>query len=344
MNSSIALFLIQDGFANGLLYSLLALSILLVFLVTRIFWIPAGEFVVFGALTMGVLHKGNVNGVLGLVITLSLLVFLMGVFDFIKTKNSRNFYKNSLYCLLYSLGAFVFGYYFLPHFKSIWVYAVYTVYLIAPLAPLLYLIVFKPILKKSVLMKLIVAVALHMVLVGLGLYIFGAEGARVPALISGREKIFSLSVSYQFLLILSFSLLLMVFLWFFFEKTLWGKSLKATALNQLGARLVAIHTEKVGLLAFALAGFIGAMTGVLISSTTTVYYDSGFLIALKGFIGVVAAGMTSFPIAVLSSIFIGIVDAFAAFYTSTLRDIIVFSVLIPILFVRSVTHKEFDEE
>ncbi|MDQ6215036.1 ABC transporter permease subunit, partial [Achromobacter insolitus] len=59
MNAQIALILGQDGITNGAIYALLALSILLVFTVTRVLFIPQGEFVAFGALTMAALQAGK---------------------------------------------------------------------------------------------------------------------------------------------------------------------------------------------------------------------------------------------------------------------------------------------
>ena len=59
MNAQIALILGQDGITNGAIYALLALSILLVFTVTRVLFIPQGEFVAFGALTMASLQAGK---------------------------------------------------------------------------------------------------------------------------------------------------------------------------------------------------------------------------------------------------------------------------------------------
>jgi branched-chain amino acid transport system permease protein len=51
MDPTIAALLAQDGITNGAIYALLALALVLVFTVTRIVWIPAGEFVAWGTLT-----------------------------------------------------------------------------------------------------------------------------------------------------------------------------------------------------------------------------------------------------------------------------------------------------
>jgi len=63
--------------------------------------------------------------------------------------------------------------------------------------------------------------------------------------------------------------------------------------------------------------------------------DSGFLIALKGFVGTVIAGMASFPLAVLGAIVVGIVESFSSFYASAFKEAIVFALLIPFLLWRS---------
>ena len=59
MNMQIVMLLGQDGVTNGAVYALLALSIMLVFSVTRILLIPQGEFVAFAALTMAAMQSGR---------------------------------------------------------------------------------------------------------------------------------------------------------------------------------------------------------------------------------------------------------------------------------------------
>ena len=58
-----------------------------------------------------------------------------------------------------------------------------------------------------------------------------------------------------------------------------------------------ISTTGAGKLSFALAAFIGALSGLLIGPTTTVFYDSGFLIGLKGFVAAIFGGLASYPAA-----------------------------------------------
>ena len=62
MNTTIMLFLVQDGITNGAIYALLGLALVLVFAVTRVILIPQGEFVTYGALTYATLSAGQVPG------------------------------------------------------------------------------------------------------------------------------------------------------------------------------------------------------------------------------------------------------------------------------------------
>ncbi|HRK87069.1 MAG TPA: branched-chain amino acid ABC transporter permease, partial [Alcaligenes faecalis] len=62
MDTTIALILLQDGILNGAIYALLGLALVLVFLVTRVIFIPQGEFVTFGALTLAFVVNGRMPG------------------------------------------------------------------------------------------------------------------------------------------------------------------------------------------------------------------------------------------------------------------------------------------
>ncbi len=124
-------------------------------------------------------------------------------------------------------------------------------------------------------------------------------------------------------------------LYLFFERTLRGKALRATAVNRLGARLMGISTSGAGRLSFGLAAFIGALSGLLIGPSTTIYYDSGFLIGLKGFVAAVFAGLTSFPLALAGALGVGLIESFGSFWASAFKEVIVFTAILPVLLWRS---------
>src|ERR1700730_6296439 len=76
MDASIAAILLQDGITSGAIYALLALSLVLVFSVTRVILIPAGEFVSYGALTLAALQTRTLPGTCWLLLALGVCCFI----------------------------------------------------------------------------------------------------------------------------------------------------------------------------------------------------------------------------------------------------------------------------
>ena len=77
---------------------------------------------------------------------------------------------------------------------------------------------------------------------------------------------------------------------------------------------------------------------------TTLYYDSGFIIGLKAFVGAIIGGLVSYPGTAVGAILVGILESFASFWNSALKEVVVFSVLIPVLLLRSLSLPHADEE
>lgn len=208
----------------------------------------------------------------------------------------------------------------------------------------LYRIVFQPLAHTSVLVLLIASVGVHLALQGLGLLFFGAEGQRGPAVLSTAFTLGALRFTGQSITVYGITIAFIVGLWLFFGFTRYGKALRATAVNRLGARLVGIRTSLSGQIAFLLASVIGALSGILIVPITTLYYDSGFLIGLKGFVAAIIGGLVSYPLTAIAALFVGIVEAFSSFYASNYKEVIVFMLLIPVLLLRSLAAPAVEEE
>src|SRR4051795_12816402 len=77
MDLSIGAILAQDGIPTGAIYALLALALVLVFTVTRVIFIPQGEFVAYGALTLAMLQLGKVPGTVWLLVVMAVLVAVL---------------------------------------------------------------------------------------------------------------------------------------------------------------------------------------------------------------------------------------------------------------------------
>jgi len=216
--------------------------------------------------------------------------------------------------------------------------------IIMPISPLLYRIAFRPLADASVLVLLIIAVAVHFAMSGLALLYFGPEGFRSEPITRALFELGPITISGQSILIVAGSAIFSLLLFLFFERTFTGKALRATAVNRIGARLVGILPSTTGATAFLLASALAGISGILIGPVTTLYYDSGFLIGLKAFVGAIVGGMTSYPGAALGAFGVGILESFASFQSSTLKDVIVFSLLIPVLLWRSFVSQHSEEE
>ena len=140
------------------------------------------------------------------------------------------------------------------------------------------------------------------------------------------------------------SALLIAGLYVFFRRSLSGKALRAAAVCRRGAQLVGISAEDAGRSAFALAALIAALCGVLIAPLATVFFDSGFLFGLKGFVGAIFGGLVSYPAAALGALLVGLLEAYASFEASAFKEVIVFGLIVPVLLWRSLASGHGDEE
>jgi branched-chain amino acid transport system permease protein len=341
---SIAALLTQDGVTNGAIYALLALSLVLVFAVTRVIFVPSGEFVAWGTLTLASLQTGKVPGIVGLLVGAALVAAALEVRGCLVRGEGVQLPRRLAAWLLLPLAIAALIWWLAPMQLPLAAQVLLTLAAVTPLGPLTYRIAYQRLADASVLVLLIVSVALHLAMVGIGLWFFGAEGSRTPAFSSASFTVGNVHVSVQSLLVVGSSLLLIGVLALFFGRTLYGKALRATASNRLGARIVGISPDFAGALTFALAALLCAFCGVLIGPITTVYYDSGFLVSLKGFVGAIIGGLASYPIAAAGALLVGLIEAFSSFWASAFKEVIVFTLIIPVLLWRSLTTHHHEEE
>jgi branched-chain amino acid transport system permease protein len=219
-----------------------------------------------------------------------------------------------------------------------------TLGLIVPLGPIMYRLFFQPLADAPALVLLIVSIALHVSMVGVALLLFGPEGGRTEPFSDTGFRLGSVMLKSQTLWVILVSIFLIIALYIAFERTLYGKALRATAVNRMGARLVGISPVFAGKATFALAAFIGSASGILIAPITTLYYDSGFIISLKGFVGAIIGGLVSYPVAAIGAVAVGMIEAFSMFWASSYKEVIVFTLIIPFLVWRSMNSNHVEDE
>jgi len=131
------------------------------------------------------------------------------------------------------------------------------------------------------------------------------------------------------------SVILMLLLWFFIQRTKFGKAIRAVSDDPVAANVVGINPEKVILISFAIGSALAGAAGILISFETNIEPTMGFGALLKGVIASIVGGIGNIPGAVLGGFFLGLVENLGIWKISAgWKDCIAFVILIIFLLVR----------
>ena len=130
----------------------------------------------------------------------------------------------------------------------------------------------------------------------------------------GRLEFGPIGGSYQSFFIIALTLLVFVSAWLFFEKTLWGKSFEAVALNRRAAALMGINLSRVTALAFAAGATAAGLAGVLVSPNISAHYLMGVPLAIQGFTALVIGGVGRVEGALLGGLLLAFAEQLTARY------------------------------
>lgn len=182
---------------------------------------------------------------------------------------------------------------------------------------------------------IIITIGASIFLRGVAEIVFDKRFHSLPPLFGGEAiRVGGATILPQSLVVLAGAVIIVILLWAFIDRTMFGKAVIATAANRLAARLVGIDTRIVIGVCFALSAAIGAIAGILVTPITLTGYSAGTLLALKGFAAVMLGGIGSALGAVIGGILLGLLEAFAAGYLSaSYKDAVAFLVILAVLFV-----------
>jgi branched-chain amino acid transport system permease protein len=119
---------------------------------------------------------------------------------------------------------------------------------------------------------------------------------------------------------------------FFYKRTVLGRAMRAVSFNRVAAGLVGIDADRITLLAFAIAGALGALAGFLIAPVVQASASMGVIVGLKGFMVAIIAGIANARGVVIVGILYGVTEKFIEGFLSTAaRDAIGFTLMILLL-------------
>lgn len=193
-----------------------------------------------------------------------------------------------------------------------------------------------PLRRASVIALIIATVGVSMLLKRVAMIVWGREPLALPHF-SGDAPIFvkGASILPQNLWILGLTALAVILLQLFYNRTLVGKAMKASAINRTAASLVGINTSNMVLYSFALSAALGGLAGVMIAPIIMTSYASGGMLGLKGFAAAVLGGMGSPLGSVVGGLVLGLLESLSiGFISSGYKDAVAFIILLLVLFFR----------
>lgn len=198
---------------------------------------------------------------------------------------------------------------------------------------------YKPLRGASPLAVLITAIGVSYFLQNMALLIFGSQAksftsiVKLPALTLADGKI---TISAETIVTIIVSLIIMVSLTLFVNKTKPGRAMLAVSEDKGAAQLMGINVNATISLTFAIGSGLAAVAGVLLCSAyPTLSSQTGAMPGIKAFVAAVLGGIGSIPGAVIGGVLIGVIEILSRSYISSqMADAIVFVVLIIVLLVK----------
>jgi branched-chain amino acid transport system permease protein len=197
-------------------------------------------------------------------------------------------------------------------------------------------VVIRPVRFPTELTYMMLTIAAGAVIKGAVLLAWGSETRNIDPFF-GTDVIHFLgaTITPQVLAVLGLLVVVTAGLSLFLNRTLFGKALRASAINSTGARLMGIHIGNMRLFCFALAGALGALTGVFIAPITFTGYEIGMLSGLKGLVAAIVGGWTITG-TVAAGLALGLLEGFCAgFLSPGLKDVFALSVMVLFLILET---------
>jgi branched-chain amino acid transport system permease protein len=166
------------------------------------------------------------------------------------------------------------------------------------------------------------------------LSLLGAQRFSFPPLIKTITfDMGSIFISNQKILIVGVAIALMLGLHLFIKRTKWGMAMRAMSYDYLAVPLMGVSINLIAPLTFAIGSALAAAAGVLYSIAYPVLDPlMGVNLGWKAFVAAILGGRGSIMGAALAGFLLGFIEIFVAMiFPSTLRDLIVYSIILIIL-------------
>ncbi|MEK6950613.1 MAG: branched-chain amino acid ABC transporter permease [Nanoarchaeota archaeon] len=192
--------------------------------------------------------------------------------------------------------------------------------------------------KSSTVILLIASIAILILVENLVLLFYGA-GVRSIGLLETAKGIAvgSANITPLQIILILISMILLLSLYLFLNKSRLGRDLRAVADNKELAAIMGLNTEKLLAISFIIGSALAGIAGILIGLEQNLDPTMGTSLMVKGFSGAVIGGIYSVLGSVLGSYIVGLVENFGSWYLpSGFKDAITFTLLFLFLLFRPV--------
>jgi len=215
-----------------------------------------------------------------------------------------------------------------------WLAVIISIVTCAVLGVVMEKVAYKPLRNASRISLLITAIGISYLLQNAFQLIFGANPQPYHAFITlPALNLGGISIQANYYITFSVSVVLMILLTLFVNKTTMGKAMRAVSEDEGAAKLMGINVDTTISLTFAIGCALAAIAGILYANCYPMINPTlGSLPGIKAFIAAVLGGIGSIPGAVIGAFILGMVEAMTkAYISSQLTDTIVFAILILML-------------
>jgi branched-chain amino acid transport system permease protein len=181
-----------------------------------------------------------------------------------------------------------------------------------------------PMLRHGVLPLVIATIGLAILMKEAVREFYGADAWPFPPLAAATNvTVFGAALAVQSLVVLAISIMAVVALQLFLNKTRTGRCMQATAQNPTVARLLGIPVERMILFTFLINAALVAIASLLITPIYLAKFSNGELLGLYAFIAAIIGGFNQVRGAIVGGLLLGVIDNFTAVYVSTQYRLVV---------------------
>ena len=177
---------------------------------------------------------------------------------------------------------------------------------------------------------------LFWILEDLILHVFGVDPLMpyYPAMELGGIEVGGIFQGVYSLTLAGLAIIVAFICWYFLKKTKYGKVLQSVIFDREVSVSMGINVTKVYLITFIIGGMLGALGGAYIAPTISVSPGFAIDVVVMSFAVVVIGGMGSVPGALIGSLIVGLVRAFAVHQAPILELFIIYAIMAIVLIIK----------